>query len=317
VMRRRVDATRQGLRLLAAAMICLVAAGARAEEGALLTGTLKTIAQRGTVLIGYRESALPFSFLNRAGQPVGFSLDLCRGIAADIAQMLNRDLLEADVPAWQQGVRMVLVPLAAEARLPKVIAGEVDLECGSTTATEQRAQTVAFSPVFFLAGTKLMVPGGSSIASYRDLAGRSVVVSAGTTNADVMRHLAAQVTPAFRVVETPDLAAAYATLADGKADAFASDDILLYGFAATRSDGQQFRIVDDYLSYEPYAIMLRRDDPAFSDLVRRSFERMAQQGTLTSLYKRWLTQRLPTDETLNLPMSPHLAEMYRSLGSPD
>jgi len=316
-MRCWMDLIHQRLRLIAVVALCLAAAEARAEEGALLTGTLKTIAQRGTVLIGYRESALPFSFLNRAGQPVGFSLDLCRGIAADIAQMLNRDLLEANASAWQQGVRTVLVPLTAEARLPKVIAGEVDLECGSTTATEQRAQTVAFSPVFFLAGTKLMVAGGSSIASYRDLAGRSVVVSAGTTNADVLHILAARVTPAFKVVETPDLAAAYATLANGKADAFASDDILLYGFAATRSDGQQFRIVGDYLSYEPYAIMLRRDDPAFSDLVRRSFERMAHGGTLTALYNRWLTQRLPNGETLNLPMSAHLAEMYRSLGSPD
>jgi len=308
---------RQRLRLIAVVALCLAAVEARAEEGALLTGTLKTIAQRRTVLIGYRESALPFSFLNKAGQPVGFSLDLCRGIAADIAETLNSDLLEPDAPGWQQGVRMVLVPLAAEARLPKVVAGEVDVECGSTTATEQRAQTVAFSPVFFLAGTKLMVSGGSAVTSYRDLAGRSVVVSAGTTNADVLRRLAAEVTPTFKIVETPDLGAAYEMLAAGKADAFASDDILLYGFIATRPDGRRFQIVGDYLSYEPYAITLRRDDPAFSDLVRHSFERMAQQGALTALYRRWLTQRLPTGETLNLPMSPHLAEMYRSLGSPD
>jgi len=141
------------LALLAA--LCLAPNGAGAEEGAVLTGTLKTIQQRGSILIGYRESALPFSFLNKGGQPVGFSIDLCRGIAADVAQTLNRDLLEPGAPEWQQGVRMVLLPVAAEARLPKVIAGEVDLECGSTTATDQRAQSVAFSPVFFLAGTKL------------------------------------------------------------------------------------------------------------------------------------------------------------------
>lgn len=305
------------LGVVVAAALCLGTAGARAEEGAPLTGTLKAIKQRGTVLLGYRESALPFSFLNKAGQPIGFSIDLCHGIASDIARTLNSELLEPDAPAWQQGVRIVPVPVAAEARLPKVVAGELDLECGSTTATEQRAQTVAFSPVFFLAGTKLMVPGGSPIASHRDLAAKTVVVSAGTTNADVLRRLSTQVTPAFSVVETPDLAAAYATLAAGKADAFASDDILLSGFIATRPEGQRFQIVGDYLSYEPYAIMLRRDDPAFGELVRQSFERMAREGVLTALYNRWLTKRLPTGETLNLSMSPHLAEMYRALGSPD
>ncbi len=302
--------------VLAAAALCLASA-ARAEEGALLTGTLKTVKQRGTLLIGYRESALPFSFLNKGGQPVGLSLDLCRGVAADIARTLNSELVEPDAPAWQQGVRMVMVPVTAEARLPKVVSGELDLECGSTTATEQRAATVAFSPVFFLAGTKLMVPAGSTVASYRDLGAKTVVVGAGTTNAEVLRRLAEQAAPAFKVVETPDLAAAYAALAAGQADAFASDDILLSGFIATRPDGGRFQVVGEYLSFEPYAITLRRDDPALSGLVRQSFERMAQQGALTAMYNRWLTQRLPTGETLGLPLSPHLAEIYRSLGSPD
>ncbi len=311
---------RGGLRVLAAAL-CLAAAGVagevRAEEGALLTGTIGTIGQRGSILIGYRESALPFSFLNKGGQPVGFSLDLCRGIAADVARTLNRDLLEPGAPAWQQGVRMVLLPVTAPERLPKVIAGELDLECGSTTATDQRAESVAFSPVFFLAGTKLMVAAGSPIASYRDLAGKTVVVGAGTTNADALQRLAKEARPAFSIVEMPDLAAAYAALASGKADAFASDDILLAGFIATQPDGRHFQIIGDYLSYEPYAITLRRGDPAFSDLVRQSLERMAQEGTLNTLYSRWLTGRLPNGETLGLPMSPHLAEMYRALGSPD
>lgn len=301
----------------AALLALCLATSAQAEEGAVLTGTLQAIQQRGAVRIGYRESAPPFAFLNKAGQPVGFSLDLCRGIAADIANALHRDLLQPDAADWEQGIRIVLLPVAADARLPKLVSGEIDLECGSTTATEQRAQTVAFSPVFFLAGTKLMVPGDASIASYRDLAGKTVVVGAGTTNADVVRRLSAQTTPPFTVAEAPDLGAAYAMLASGRADAFASDDILLFGLLALQPDDQRFRIVGDYLSFEPYAIALRRDDPAFSGLVRQSFERMAQAGTLAALYKRWLIQPLPTGAALNLPMSPHLAEMYRALGSPD
>ena len=300
--------------LLAAAWACGVA---WAEEGEPLTGTLKTIDDRGTILIGYRETALPFSFLNKAGQPIGFSLDLCHGIAEDVARALNRDLLEPDAPAWQKGVRIVYVPVAADQRLPMVISGAVDLECGSTTANAERAKTVAFSPVFFLAGTKLMVPLDSKVSSYRDLAGRTVVVGAGTTNAEAMHRLAGRVSPPLTVTEVPSLDTAYAMLAAGKADAFASDDILLYGYIATRPDGYRFGIVGDYLSFEPYAITLRRDDAAFADLVKSSFAGMAGEGTLSRLYVRWLVDRLPTGETLNLPMSPQLAEMYWVLGQPD
>lgn len=302
--------------LFRAAVLALCAVGAARAQDGVLSGTLKTIQERGTILIGHRDSAVPFSFLNRAGQPIGFSIDLCHGIAADVAAALNSELLEPDAPAWQRGVRIAYIPLTAEARLPKVIAGEVDLECGSTTATDDRARSVAFSPVFFLAGTKLMVPAGSAIVYPRDLGGKTVVVSAGTTNAAVMRRLAAGAPP-FTVLETRDLAAAFDVLAANKADAFASDDILLSGLIATRPDGKRFRVVGEYLSYEPYAITLRRDDPDFLALVRQSFGRMAQAGTMTALYNRWLTDRLPTGETLNLPMSPHLAEIYRSLGAPD
>jgi ABC-type amino acid transport substrate-binding protein len=312
-------------RLTAAALLTLATGcacgGALAEEGAILTGTLKTINDRGSILIGYRESSLPFSFLNKAGQPVGFSLDICHGIAEDVARTLNRELLEPDAPSWQAGVRIVYVPVAADQRLPMVISGAVDLECGSTTANAERARQVAFSPVFFLSGTKLMVPlgpsGAARISSYRDLAGRTVAVSAGTTNAEVMHRLADKVSPAMSVTELPSLSAAYDALAAGKADAFASDDILLAGFVATQPGARRFGIVGDYLSFEPYAITIRRDDPAFADLVKASFVRMASEGTLGRLYARWLVARLPTGETLGVPMSPYLSEMYRALGQPD
>ena len=302
-------------RLLLAAL--LVWCGPAWAQDSLLTGTLKTINDRGTILIGVREASIPFSFLNKARQPIGFSVDLCHGIATDAAAALNVDLLEPDAPAWQKGVRIIYVPVAPDERLQKVISGAIDLECGSTTATEARAKTVAFSPVFFLAGTKLLVRKDAPISSYRDLAGKTVAASIGTTNGDAMKRLAARGTPAFTVVETPDLPAAYDMVANGKAAAFASDDILLSGMIATRPDGKLYHVVGDYLSFEPYAIMLRRDDPDFSALVKRSFERMASEGTLHALYNRWLTKKLPTGENLDLPISPQLAEMFRALGEPD
>jgi glutamate/aspartate transport system substrate-binding protein len=308
--------TRLAAVMLLAVLAC-ASATARAQDGAPLTGTLKTVLDRGTILIGYRVDAVPFAFLNKAAQPGGYSLDLCHAVAADVAATLHRDLLEPDAPSWQLGVRIVYVPVAPDARLPKVIAGEVDLECGSTTATDERAKTVAFSPVFFLAGTKLMVSRTAGLSSYRNLTGRSVAVAAGTTNAAVMRGLAGTVVPPIKVVETRDLDAAYALLVAGTVDAFASDDILLYGFLATHADRQRFAIVGDFLSFEPYAITLRRDDPAFAALVRGSFTRMASEGTLNRLYERWFVGTLPTGERLDLPMSAHLSEIYQALGQTD
>ncbi len=303
--------------LYAFLLLALLAPAARAQDDVALTGTLKTINDRGTILIGYRTTSLPFAFLNKAGQSIGFSVDICHGIAEDVARALNRDLLEADAPAWQTGIRIVYVPVAADERLPKLVSGAIDLECGSTTANAERAKTVAFSPVFFLSGTKLMVAQASGIASYRDLAGRTLVAGTGTTNAEAMKRLAARMNPTMNVVEAPDLDAAYAMLGAGNADAFASDDILLAGYIATRPGGKKFSIVGDYLSFEPYAIGLRRNDPQFADMVNRAFAHMAGEGTLSRLYNRWLVDRLPTGETMGVPISPYLTEMYRVLGQPD
>jgi len=301
-----------GWRAALLAALCLAGGAARAEDGPVLTGTLKTIFDRGTILIGVRDSAPPFAFYNRAHQPIGFSVDLCHGIAEDAARALNLDLIEPDDPAWQTGLRIAYVPVAAEARLSKVVSGEVDLECGSTTANAERAKTVAFSPIFFLAGTKLMVSVGSdgraAFASWRELAGRTIAVATGTTTAAVIERLAKTASPPITVTQTSGLDAAYALLTGGQAQAFATDDVLLTGFIETHPGGHGYRVVGDYLSYEPYAILLRRDDPDFAALVQQSFQRMAAEGRLTSLYASWLP---------NLPISPQLAEMYRALGQPD
>lgn len=301
-------------RFIALAVALCWSWAARADD-LILAGTLKTIADRGRIRVGVRDAAVPFAFRNQAGQPVGFTVDLCRGIAEDVAVALHRDLLDPDAPDWQTGVRITYVPVAADARLPKLVSGDIDIECGSTTATETRAKTIAFSPVFFLAGTRLLVGGDSSVASYHDV--KSVAVSAGTTNADVLKRLATETPDPFKIVETSDIPAAYDLLASGSVDAVASDDILLAGLIATKPDGSRFRLAGDFLSFEPYAIGFRRDDPDFAALVRQSFARMASSGYLAQRYRRWFVDALPNGENLHLPMSAQLTEMYRALGQTD
>lgn len=307
------------LRAAVVALLALLAAAAPAqaqdEQEVVLTGTLKTVQARGTILLGVRQDAVPFAFKNKGGQPVGFSVDICRGIAADVATAISQPLLDDDAPAWQRGLRIVFVPVTADARLQKLVSGEIDLECGSTTDNAEREKTIAFSPIFFLAGTQLLGPVASPIRSWRDLT--SVAVSAGTTNAAVIKGLVAKATPPVRVVETSSVAAVYDQLVAGSVDAIASDDILLAGLVALHGDRQKFHLIGDFLSFEPYAIGLRRDDPQFSQLVRASFERMASDGELARRYRQWFTEPLPDGENLRLSMSAQLAEMYRALGQPD
>jgi glutamate/aspartate transport system substrate-binding protein len=292
-----------------AASILILVAPANAQESAnvgALSGTLKKIKDTGTITLGYRESSLPFSYLNRRQQPIGYSIDLCREIVEDVSTEL--DGME---------IKITFAPVTPANRLQKVASGEIDLECGSTTGNVQRRKEVAFSPIFFVAGTKLMVPKASSISSYRDLAGKTAVVTSGTTNEAALRTLSDKQKLGITIITVPDHAQSLETLVSGKAAAFATDDVLLYGFIATAKNARDMKIVGEYLSYDPYGLVFRRDDPAFAAVVERAFARMASERRIAELYNKWFLRRLPTGETLNLPMSPQLEEVFRMLGQPE
>jgi len=144
-----------------------------------------------------------------------------------------------------------------------------------------------------------------------------VVVTVGTTNEAALRTLSDKQKLGIAIVTARDHAQSLATLVAGKADAFATDDVLLYGFIATEPTARDMKVVGDYLSYDPYGLPFRRDDPAFAALIERSFARMAAERRLEELYNKWFLHRLPTGETVNLPMSPQLAEIFRVLGAPE
>jgi glutamate/aspartate transport system substrate-binding protein len=281
----------------------LVVPTASAQE---LTGTLKKIKDSKTVSLGYRASSIPFSYLNKSREPIGYSIDLCNAVVDEISKELE---------GVEIGVNYKLV--RAETRNPAVRSGEIDLECGSTTANFQRKKEVAFSPIFFIAGTKILVPWSSTIASYRDLRDKTVVVTAGTTNEEAVRAISEKQDLAIKFLVGKDHAESFVLLKEGKADAFASDDVLLYGLVATTGSADQYHVVGEYLSYDPYGLMYRKDDPDFAAVVDRTFSRLAQSRELVQLYNKWFQQRLPTGETLDLPMSPQLEEIFRVEGVPE
>jgi ABC-type amino acid transport substrate-binding protein len=295
--------------LLFATLLTALALPAAAEDASQnigpLTGTLAKVRASGSITLGVRDSALPFSYHLPNGKPVGYAVQLCQEIVDDVSAELGV------VP-----VSIIYRTVMPEERISRVAAGDIDLECGSTTRNAERERQVGFSPVFFIAGTKLLVARDSPIHSYRDLAGKTVAVTTGTTNEAAMRRLMQQLHLTFVINAAPDQGQSFALLRAAKADAFATDDVLLAGLTA-KPEGAGYHVVGDYLSYEPYALMYRKNDPDFGAVVQHAFARMAVTGRLSELYRRWLVDRLPGGEVLNIPMSLELKEIFRAEGQTD
>jgi len=290
-----------------AAFAAGVALGAQAQSNAVVpkyTGTLKRIAESGVVRIGHRENSPPFAFLDAKKKPVGYSLDLCEIVVEEIAAELAKD------------VRVELKPVTPENRFDKVTSGEIDLECGSTTNNAERRKIVAFSPTMFVTGTKLLVRRGSGILNFRNLADKTVVLTRGTVHETAIPKLAERQKIPIKFVFAGDHRESFDTLAAGKADAFANDDVQLYGMLAETKSASDFRVVGDFLTYADYALMFRKDDPDFAEVVERGFHRLAGSREIVAIYERWFQKPLPSGVRLNLPMSPHLEELFRVQGLP-
>jgi glutamate/aspartate transport system substrate-binding protein len=267
-----------------------------------LSPSLAKIKATHTVRLGYREASLPFSYLDQANRPIGYSLELCEAIVEEIG-------IEVDDPA----LRIEYVAVTPETRIPAVLNDRIDLECGSTTANAERAQRVAFSPLIFVAGTKLMVPKAAPVSGITDLKGKTIVVTKGTTNEQAIQTADKKFSLGLTIVTADDHEQAYQMLADGKADAFATDDVLLYGLIARHKAQNKMKVVGDFLSYDPYGLMFRKGDRQLAAVVERTFRKLATENDLLPLYRKWFMQRLPSGERLGIDISPQLEESFKVL----
>src|SRR5580698_2650407 len=286
--------------LLAASLLTTAAAAQTGGEG--LSPTLANIKSRHVVHLGYRESSPPFSFLDQANRPIGYSLELCQAVVDEIG-------VEVDDPA----LKIDYVKVTSDDRIPAVVQGKVDLECGSTTANAERAKQVAFSPLMFVAGTKLMVPKDSTISAPKDLQGKTIVVTKGTTNEQALRALDRKLALGLNIITAGDHEQSYQMLVDGKVAAFATDDILLYGLIARHKSQDKFKVAGDYLSYDPYGIMFRKGEPQLTAVVERAFRKLGTNHDLVPLYNKWFVSRLPTGERMNVAISPQLEDAFKAL----
>ncbi|AVQ81379.1 MULTISPECIES: transporter substrate-binding domain-containing protein [unclassified Variovorax] len=284
-------------------MASMAAAVLFAGTGAQAADTLAKIAESGKITLAYRESSVPFSYLDGPGKPIGFSVELSNAVVEAVKKKLNKPNLQ-----------VALMPVTSQNRIPLITNGTIDLECGSTTNNTARSKDVAFAINHFYTGTRLLVKKSSKIKDYADLAKKTVASTTGTTNVLVMRKYNIEKNLGMNIVLGKDHADSFLLLESDRAVAFAMDDVLLFGLISNAKTPSDFEVVGESLQVEPYACMLPKDDPAFKKVVDDTFAAMMKSGEFEKLYDKWFMQPIPPKNLpLNLPMSPQLKENLKAL----
>nr|WP_246557446.1 amino acid ABC transporter substrate-binding protein [Bradyrhizobium liaoningense] len=266
-----------------------------------LTGTLKNIKDTGAITLGFRDSSIPFSYLDDNQKPVGFAMDICYKIVDAVKKELKLDKLEVK-----------LNPVTSATRIPLMANGTIDLECGSTTNNAERQKQVAFTNTHFLTASRYVFKKSSGLKSIDDLKGKTVVSTAGTTNikqlteANVEKKLGANIIPA------KDHAEAFLMVETDRAVAFVMDDILLASLVAgSKAPGDYAISKDAFSKPEPYGIMLRKDDAAFKKVVDAATAALYTSGEAQKIYDKWFTAKIPPKGlNLNTPISAELKNEF-------
>ncbi len=258
--------------------------------------TLQRIASTGTIVIGYRESSVPFSYLDSEKRPIGYAIDLCRHLVSAIGKQIGRE------------PKIEYKPVTSGNRIDLVSRAQVDLECGSTTNNAERRNQVAFTVPHFITSTRFMVNTASGVTKHSDLHRATVVTTKGSTAENMFREL--NMLSTLKIA--PDHAAAFAMLESGEADAFLMDDVLLASLRAGAKDPSHYQILDKTYRIEALAIMFSRDDKEFKTLVDNEMKRLITSGVAGNLYRKWFERPIPPNGiNLNLPMSSLLRNSNR------
>ncbi|KQX00453.1 ABC transporter [Massilia sp. Root418] len=293
------------LKSLLAILLCAASASAAAQE---LTGTLAKIKRTGTITLGVRDGSVPFSYLDDKQQYIGYSVDLCMKIVTAAQKQLGLT-----------SVKVTMNPVTPANRIPLMANGTIDLECGSATNNAERQKQVAFAPTMFVVANKLLVKKASGIKSLADMKGKALVVTAGTTTQKQLTILNNEMNLGMTILVGKDHPESFLMLETGRAAAQANDDILLAAQLAAAKNPAEYEITKEALSVEPYGIMLRREDPAFKQLVDATLTRFYQSEDFKKTYDKWFMSPIPPKGiNLNFPMPPQLqAVLAKPTDSPD
>lgn len=286
--------------LLAALLTLASMPGHTAGESA---GTLKKIAETGTIALGFHESTPPFTYMSGDGKPLGYSYDF----ALKIAEAVKREL---KLPALQ--IKPVL--FTTQNRFPTVQNGAADISCGATTHTLERQKIVAFSNTIYIAGSRLMTRKDSGIKDFPDLAGKSVTTLAASTSEKMLRQLNSEQNRRIHIVSTFDRGETpLSVLQAGQADAYMMDDVLLYATIPQAWRPDDWIVTGKPQSFEAYGCILRKDDPTFKNVVDREIARLMKSGEAEAIFRKWLQTPIPPNgDNLNVPLSEAMLDLYKN-----
>ena len=262
--------------------------------------TLDRIGKTGKVVIANREASIPFSYV-ADGHPIGYSIDICRGIVEGIKAALKRPDL-----------RIEFLQVTSDTRIAAIKDGKADLECGSTTNNAERRKQVGFTIPHFIAGSRMLVRVDSGIKNWVDLRGKTIVTTKGTTNAKTIMARNDVRSLDIKLIEAEDHSRSYEMVQNKTADAFAMDDVLLFGLRAAATKPSDFAVVGDLLSVEPYSVMFSKTDFALKAIVDKEMARLIDSGEVARLYEKWFMRPIPPkNANLGMPMSALLRDSLR------
>ncbi|WP_233838042.1 transporter substrate-binding domain-containing protein [Paraburkholderia sp. ZP32-5] len=284
-------------RAIPALLIGCLSVGAYAQD---LTGRLASIKERNTIVLGYRESSLPYSYYDNDQKVVGYSRDIAQEIVKEIQQAINAPSLQ---------VRMI--PVNAQNRIPLMQNGTIDLECGGTTNNKERAQQVGFSDTISVTETRLLTKTDSGIHSFNDLGGKTVAVTAGTTSERFLRKYVEEKHANITIVSARDHSGSFLNLETGRAQAFFMDSDVLSAERATSGNPAGYVVTGEPQTHEAIACMLPKGDTAMKAIVDRTIAKLEQNGQADKFYKTWFMSPIPPKGiNLDMPMSDTMKAVF-------
>jgi len=275
-----------------------IATAASAQD---LTGTLKKIKDTGSITIGYRESSIPFSYLDDKQQPIGYAMDLCMKVV---------DAVKADLK--MPNLKLNLQPVTSSNRIPLLQNGTIDMECGSTTNSVARQQQVSFGPTYFVINVSAAVKKSSGVKTLADLNGKTISTTSGTTAVPLLKQYEKTKSADIKEIYGKDHAESFLLLTQDRVAAFVMDDILLAGqIANAASPGDYMILKDESLRTEPYSMMIRKDNPQFKALVDKTIGGVMKSGEIDKIYAKWFTSPIPPKNVnMNFPQTPAIKEAF-------
>ena len=263
---------------------------------------LERVAGGGKLVIAYRESSVPFSYVDsQSGKPVGYALDLCLRMAELVRKKTGKKDMEVE-----------LVPATSANRIALIEQGKADMECGSTTNNAERREKVAFTVPHYITGARYMVRANDTATDIVGLEGKRIVSTKGTTPIKAVQRINRERVLHLTLQEAPDHARAVEMVEKSESDAFVMDDVLLYGLIASRAQPEKLKVIGKFLTVEPLAIMLPKGDPEFKAIMDNEMKRMIVSKEAQAIYDRWFMKPIaPKNTSLNLPMNYLLRDFWK------